>query len=326
MKTKLKNADVAKTKGSDYVKKCLKKRLTEEFAPEGEQFLYDAEFDYGKDNGGVAPLLFVGELSSEWRKYIKENKTKATLAGGRCLPSKDDSTILNMEVKIGKGGKQKFLKEINKELLKPFAKSRFVDSILTGGVIEDDLKEEDPEKDPDMQEYTKDATLDELIKESEEIYDALVMARPSMKSIIDALKDPLSDLSKTVVSDQLISTAKSALLTIGNTDLPALLNDAKKWLTGEIKNQSGEKAKDLLARVEKIKTAVSDLEKMQPDITSIEENIDKLQKVAPPGDSDVAPVNANAGKALESSFNLLGKQFGHIAKYGSLLANITNLK
>lgn len=325
MKSKLKNPDLARQNGDDFVKKCVKKRVTEDFAPEGEQFFYDAEFEYNPEDkkNGCGPLLFIGVLPSEWRAYMKKNKSKASIAAGRCLPAAEDPSIINLQVKLGKGGKQKYLKLINKDILKPFASARFVDDLLNPKVLEDDLPEQDPETDPDGEEFTADATLKELMEEAEELFNKLIPARPSVKSIIDALKAPLSDLSKIVVDDQLIANARSAAMTLGQLDLENLIKQTKNWLSGEVKKQVSEKAKDLQELVKKIESAVGDLEKMHPDTQKIEEGIEKLQKVAGPGQGDVqAPVNINAGKALESSFNLLGKQFGHIGLLGPILSKI----
>lgn len=327
MKSKLKDMSVAQTKGCDFVSKCLKKRMTEPFEdPEGVQFFYDAEFDYGVDGGGKKPLLFIGELSSEWRKYIKANKAKMSLAAGRCMPSKDDPKIINLEVKLGKGGKQKYLKEVNKEMLKPFAFAQFVDSLASGKVQDGDLKEEDPETDADAEEYTADVTLKELLQQANEYFRLLIPCRPTIQGIIDNLKAPMADISKVVVTDQLIATAKNALFSMISMGLEALLPAAENWLKGADLKDRITKNEELKELVGKIDAAVKELKTLKPQADDVMKNVNKLQKVANPQDSPVAPVTTNAGKALENSFKTLANQFSHVADYGSALANIIKIK
>ena len=132
MKSKLKDATVAKQKGFDHVKKSLKNKLKENIL-EPVPFFYDTEFDYGGEM--PEPLMYIGEIPTAWKKWIKANKCKIskTFVAGECI-SKDG--VLNLEAKIGKGAKLPVLKSINKELLKPFAKAQLVESVTNPVAIE----------------------------------------------------------------------------------------------------------------------------------------------------------------------------------------------
>ena len=75
MKAKLKNPDVAKKKGQGYVKISLKKLLREDITTP-VQFFYDSAFDYGETDPKTGkpllePIMFIGEVSSAWKKWMK---------------------------------------------------------------------------------------------------------------------------------------------------------------------------------------------------------------------------------------------------------------
>lgn len=139
MKAKLKTPEIAQKKGKAHVKATLKK-LFKESITEKTYFFYDSEFDYGQDpkTGAnvVEPILYIGEIPSAWKKWIKSNncKTSKTFALGECLFDAQ-TKILKLKVQIGKGAKNPILKVIMKELCKPFAKPGFVES-LDSDVVE----------------------------------------------------------------------------------------------------------------------------------------------------------------------------------------------
>ena len=139
MKQKLKNLEVARKKGPSFVRKTIKKLLMEDIT-EPRQFFYDTEFDYEGDEG-KKPLLFIGEIPTKWKKYVKANKTSKTLAAGRCIFDVKTQQ-LSLEAKIGKGAKPLVLKVLHKEVLKPFAKPQFVDSVENPTVLALDSTEE----------------------------------------------------------------------------------------------------------------------------------------------------------------------------------------
>lgn len=127
MKQKFKNPAALQEKGFDFHTKLLKKTvkaLQSASEKTAINFFYNSEFDFGAEKH---PVLYVGDFTADWKKYIKENKTEKTFAAG--LLKVDNIGNLMLQIKIGKGAKEIVLKSINKQLLRPFSKAYFVESV-----------------------------------------------------------------------------------------------------------------------------------------------------------------------------------------------------
>lgn len=210
MKAKLKTPEIAQKKGQAHVKATLKK-LFKESITEKTQFFYDSEFDYGEDlktgQQVIGPLLYIGEIPSAWKKWIKANgcKTSKTFALGECLF--DSATkILKLKVQIGKGAKNPVLKIIMKELCKPFARPGFVESLDSGEVmgLEDETTTEadsgagegEATDTPTPQEIAE--AIKSLIKQ---VSDTM---KNQVKSIVSAIKSKDVKAEDVDVMDELI--------------------------------------------------------------------------------------------------------------------------
>lgn len=109
-------------------------------------FFYLSEFEYtlgdddddddddekgkGKGKNKVAPMLWIGDIPPLWKKVISQDfrKRKDFAYGTLAFDSKEGETsILALTILKGKGGKDLFIKEINKSLLRKIkSKSRCV--------------------------------------------------------------------------------------------------------------------------------------------------------------------------------------------------------
>lgn len=75
----------------------------------------DAQF---KD-AGTLPFLYVGDISNDWREFKNKNKQKDTFAAGRCfIEELGEGFVVKLLAEVGKGAKDKTVKEVNKILKK----------------------------------------------------------------------------------------------------------------------------------------------------------------------------------------------------------------
>lgn len=290
MKSKLKNLDVAKKKGSGYIKKELKKELNADFE-EPTSFFYDSEFDYEGEEGKT-PILFVGEIPSLWKKYIKQNKASKTLAAGRCM---FQDGVLSLEVKTGKGGKRQVLKEVFKMLLKPFAKVQFVDSVE--GALEDSNKEEIETTD-DEDVNTEVATDDNLLVEAQEYMKEAIQKEDVLNGILNDLGPKVKDLSKIVVTDNLIAEALNAMIIVQDLRTDEFIFDLKQWLDAAPNNDGA-----LAEEVNKLTAKLISLTSIDKGMDALALKLEKLKKVQNPSESEVPPVDTKASAMLKNAMS-----------------------
>lgn len=287
MKKKIKDAAVAQKKGLGFVKNTIKK-IIKQGNPEPQPFFYESAFDYGGKDG-VQPLLYIGEVSTEWRNYRKANKASTTFVAGTCLI---EDKKLKLVADIGKGAKPVVLKVVNKVLLKPFAVAVFVDSIEkpTAIVEEQSSSDQAPETITqfDIKAFQKNA--DQVAKESKQ-------AKETLGSLVNTLTAPLQDIKSTIITDDLISKAKEAISAIEQFNLPTLINELKQWLDQAKESAKEQGAGDVIKNMEQLK---GDLEELDPKLPPIKKNAAKLEKVQNPLESDVLPVSE---EPLDDLFN-----------------------
>jgi len=303
MKAKLKTPDVAKAKGFDFVKKTLKKVLKTTECTEPVDFLYDSEFDYGGDVG-KKPLLYIGELTSQWKKYGKTVKASPTFLAGRCRWTSEGT--LELERKIGKGAKAATLKAVNNGLLKPIFKASIVDTVDTpvSDTAPSAISEETPPQDDDN---FVEVDVTDYIKEGNEYLKELKDQSDRTKALVGNIGPKVKDLSQVVVTDELISDglkAKNELETIGlqetSSTIGTWLNDAKAVDSTN---------KELSAIVKNLESATATATTLwSKQVLPVVENINKLEKVQNPKEGEHPPVETNAGKAMETAFASLAKK------------------
>jgi hypothetical protein len=316
MKAQLKNLEVAKKKGFGFVKKTLKKILKEDFT-EPTSFFYDSEFDYGEEE--PMPILFVGEIPTLWKKYVKENKTSKTLAAGRCI-FKDG--VLNLEVKTGKGGKRPVLKEVYKMLLKPFAKAQFVDSV-EGNLVASDAEEIETTNEEDT--ATEVTSFEDLLAEAAEYMKEAEQKNDILNGIVNELGPKIADIRNIVVTDALIKEAMEAMMIVQDLRTDEFLEDLKSWLKEIPRAASDELKAEAKALADKYKELAATDKAMDQLATDLE----KLQKVQNPSESEVPPVDTQASAMLKNAmkrilsnkqdfFKKATEMFDTIAKAGEV--------
>jgi hypothetical protein len=287
MKKKIKDAAVAQKKGLGFIQQQMKK-IIKQGNPEPQPFFYDSAFDYGGKDG-VQPLLYIGEVSTEWKKYAKANKASTTFVAGTCLIQDKQ---LKLVASIGKGAKPVVLKVVNKVLLKPFAVAVFVESIEnpTAIVEEKSSSEQAPETTTSFDIKAFQRRADEVAKVSKQ-------AKETLGSVVNTLTAPLQDIKSTIITDDLISKAKEALSAIQQFDLPTLINELQQWLDNTKEAAKEQGAGDVIKNMNQLK---GDLEKLAPQLPPIQKNAAKLEKVQNPLESDVLPVS---DEPLDDLFN-----------------------
>jgi DNA repair exonuclease SbcCD ATPase subunit len=167
-------------KKPDDVKKIEPKAMTKALgkamkAPiEGTQFFYKCDFEYAKSE--IAPMLFIGPPSGEWKKFVKSNKKSPDFAAGYCKTEADETTgetkKLLLQVTMGKGDKPPFLKKINKELLKKLSiEAEFVEELDVENVYDDEKEDIHEDEDIHTIEKTKDDDDDKIINPKQLAFD-----------------------------------------------------------------------------------------------------------------------------------------------------------
>ncbi len=297
MKSKLKSPEVAQKKGMGHVKVSLKKFLKEEIV-EPLSFFYDSEFDYGAE--GKMPLMYIGEVPSLWKKYVKQNKTSKTMAAGSCL-FKDGTLFL--QVKMGKGGKNPVLKIVHKMLLKPFAKVKFVDTV-EGPLVE---VEDSAETEDDATDNTLDtSTIDQLIAEAKELIGEATSKRDALKKYVAELGPIVKDMNAKPITDAIIKTAVGGLLAVHTLDVDNWLESATLWIKGIASEDAANK--DLAAAMKDLDKVHAELKQVDTEMDKVAVGCEKLQKVQNPQDSDVPPVDTKAHNMLKNSFARISQQ------------------
>ncbi len=95
------------------------------------RFLLKGEsFEFTDEQPGA--MLFLGVFKGDWKKYAKAQKAETDFASGFCKlnQQKPGDLVLMLEATSGKGRKDKFLKSLNKGVLKKLKlRAIFVDSL-----------------------------------------------------------------------------------------------------------------------------------------------------------------------------------------------------
>ncbi|MGH1338966.1 MAG: hypothetical protein ACRBFS_22815 [Aureispira sp.] len=112
MKQKFKNYDNVKNFNHKKYRQLLTAYLKKNVGQIANFILEkEAEFDEAKP----MPFVYVGDLTNDWKEFKKKNKTKNTFAAGRCfIEPLGEGFIIKMLAEIGKGAKDKTVKEVNK--------------------------------------------------------------------------------------------------------------------------------------------------------------------------------------------------------------------
>ncbi len=298
MKSKLKNPDVAKKQGPAYVKKLLKKRLLEDIV-EPTKFFYHSEFDYQEEEEPCA-VMFIGEIPSLWKKWIKTVKTSKAFVAGRCLFDRNTKE-LKLEVSMGKGGKAMVLKGIQKQLLKPFAVASFVESLDVGVSLE-----EVEEKEVDNEETTKEEPSDvynisDYIKEVQSFFKEGSEVKNNISTLVNGLGSKLKNLSQIIVTDELIVEAKKGTESLKNLNIPDFLKEKNVWMNDipdDILNND-----DFVGEIKKLEDLEKELIPLSSESDELVKNCGLLKKVENPEDSDVPPISnepiVNFGMAIK---------------------------
>jgi hypothetical protein len=287
MKTKLKNPEIAKANGPDFNKKLLKKLLMEQFV-EPQRFFYDSEFDYGGEIGKQA-LFYIGDIPTMWKKYIKEHKKEKTFAGGLCMT--DENGEIKLEIQVGKGGKAMVLKAINKELLKPFSKAYFVETIDSSVELGDVEEKEDmsleAESDSDTEENIN---TDEILAEIAALSEEGNSLSSKLQPIASQLGESIKDLKNTIVTDELLKNTANAVKVINANPYADYLKEVKAMILG-LDADVLAKHPNIAANLNDLKKTAEDLYKIHPELQGIVKNAAKMQKVEDPAESDFPPVS-----------------------------------
>ena len=301
------------------LKKLLKEDITTPV-----QFFYDSEFDYGdKDpktgNAIKVPIMFIGEVPSAWKKWMKlpeiKAKTSKTFAAGRCVFDSATGT-LSLEVKMGKGAKAPVLKAIHKELLKPFAKPVFVEVIGSAPIAEDadaTVTEDTTAFDIDISDYTKE--LDELLAEGEpmipvledintNVYEAFIKGN-NLRTVSEEMIHLFSTTMNKIRANQYEDCSERAKALLTQFD-----NDTE--LDTLIKAGGGDAAKlqayqDARAKLVKFGT---DVDTLHPNIEKVIETAISVQQVSAPTEGEFPPVSTNPLEHLTTQLQLQSKHSG----------------
>lgn len=104
------------------------------FMLKGESFDYEGETDC---------FLFIGIPKNDWKRYGKAQKTATDFAAGFCkIEVEEGMKVLKLHGNLGKGRKVKFLKKLNKTILKRLkVQARFVDNLDIPVVDEEDTED-----------------------------------------------------------------------------------------------------------------------------------------------------------------------------------------
>jgi hypothetical protein len=302
MKSKLKAPEIAKKKGMAHVKNTLKKYLKEDII-EPLSFFYDSEFDYGGVEGKM-PLMYIGEVPTLWKKYVKENKTSKTLAAGRCVFQ--DGTLL-LEVKIGKGDKNPILKDVYKMLLKPFAKVKFVDSVEAPTAVATSASPENGSTEENSTDDTAldTSTMEQLIAEAKELAAEATEKISVLKKYSDELGPVVKDMGAKPVTDDIIKKAIDSLVAVHALEVDNWLEASTLWT----KNISSKEAadKDLAAAMKDLNKLHAELKAADVVMDEVAKGCEKLEKVQNPQDSKVPPVDTDAGTMLKNTFSRISQ-------------------
>lgn len=305
MKKKFKNIAIVQKKGAAEVKKFLKKYVQESITTPTD-FFYDTAFDYG-DKDGQQPLLIIGQLPLVWKNYVKQNKQSTTLLKGKCVIHAGSKAELLLFGEVGKGGKPLVIKQLNKDLLKPFAAATLVDS----------LEQLSKPLEPAVAESgTSEATVDKgfeltaLEESAKAVSEQPATIQAALSAVVTQLGQPLQNIKDTIVTDALIAEAKAGLQTIATHDVAVAIKALGQWLK-EASNTTTEGAQAVIAPVESLQ---KELEALVQPLQGIAQNAAKLELVQDPLQSEnVAPISEDPIQNFLNQMNKSARSSGFAA-------------
>lgn len=298
MKQKYKSPEKMQELGVTFHTKILKKTVKAMIAVEEktiEPFFYNTEFEFEEE---THPALYIGELPSKWKTYLKEKKKDDTFAHGECLI--DDNGLLKFRVDSGKGGKDIALKKINKVLLKPFCQAYLVEDLNTEVAPLNESEETTappsdtsaPTESEDVQVEDKeqnDDALDNWISASKSfLKDANQSIKDNLKILADFEK-PLSKLRDIVVTDDFIAEAMKAKTKIVDLD-PLVLQLKSMNKSGETHKGKSKEADGLLSLLLK---QIKQIESNKSKIDLMIKNMEGLKNISDPKDSEIPIIEDN---------------------------------
>jgi hypothetical protein len=308
MKTKLKTPEIAKKNGGAFVKKLLKKLFKENIA-EPTQFFYHSAFDYGGPEG-PEPLLFIGDVPTAWKKWIKQNqcKTSKEFAAGRCLFDVQTKQ-LKLEVKMGKGGKSAVLKIIQKQLLKPFAQAIFVENVdLPVAELEDAPETEDQNTVTQMEDETvKGFNISDFINEAKAFFKEGNGLQTAINSLVNGIGSTLKDISSIVVTDEIIDEAKSAKEALFDLNIVDFVNEKLDWLNDlptEVRDND-----EFQQELQKVDELERSLKEIESDQLNLIKQCGLVEKVEAPTRSANPPISNNPLSNFGMALNKHQKTF-----------------
>lgn len=237
------------------------------FILKGESF----EFD----NDILAPMLFLGTFKGDWKKYIKEQKTSADFASGFTkVGEQDGRLVLMLHATSGKGRKEKFLKSLNKGILKKLKlQAIFVDTLEEEAQVEELDTSEEIQEDKGEKEMLFKADYQQIMKHFKQ-FKALLKTEEAdgAKQEVDLLMDLIEeweDLSKELNIESNSKEAKnieSIKTLIADNESQILIKESKakvkqlNKLIKEFEMISEEEEDKILEIQEQIEDLMQDIE------------------------------------------------------------------
>lgn len=306
MKSKMKSPEEAQSLGLDGNKRLLKKLINEGFQ-EPLKFFYDTTFDYGEDQE-VGPLLFISDkIPSAWRRYIKEHKREKTFAAGNCLLIEEGK--LKLAVEMGKGAKSSQLKEVNKQLLRPFASAFFVED-LTSEDVQEDIEDKESSFESD--------DLEQLIEQTKIFATNGEKLKSVVQPFVRTWEKPLSNLKELNPDDKLIEQMGEALQGIRRSGFQNYRLRASTFVVGLEEEAEGNK--ELAQAVSSLQAILAELKQLQPGVELILEQGPKLRLVKDPMRSEYPPISDNPFVNFENALNSIMNR-SKLEEYNEQLKN-----
>jgi hypothetical protein len=294
MKKLFKTPKIAKEKGFHKVKKSIKKFL-KELTPEQQEkpllFFYHSEYDYPT---GKKPIMYVctEEVSNDWTKWFKLEKSSNKFATVICSFDKKNK-LLKIEIQQGKGGKNETIKEVHKELLKPFATIEVVDKLESNISASASASTDDSnlETTPTLSDYDN-AQLPTYIKEAKVHVSNILASQKELNLIVETLEPKVKKLNAIVITDALIQYSQEALATFKEIDISAIKQEVRAFKSLLPKKLLKENT-DLNKEIENLNKLTAALDQLKPRISKLSQKCLRIQKVKSPSESAAAPISTN---------------------------------
>lgn len=300
MKKLFKTPKIAKEKGFDKVKKALKKFLNN-LSPEQQEkpllFFFHSKYEYPE---GKKPIMYVctEDVSNDWTKWFKLEKASKEFATGICSFDKK-SKVLSIEIQQGKGGKKDTIKEVHKELLKPFATIEVVEKLeLSSSTPKNVTTDNSEPKDDSKQQNAPDLSIYDInqlpvyIEEAKGHVASVLASQKELSTIIETLEPQVKKLSDTIITNDLIEYSKNALATFQKIDISDIAQTIRAFKS-LIPKKLIKENEELKTELDKLDKLTENLNKLKPKIAKLAQKCSKIQKVGNPMESAAAPISTN---------------------------------